>query len=70
MVTHIIREAVSPPDADVWTMWCGDQCFAFDDGTLVPTMDFFHEDAAEQADCSRCKAILACAPSVTAAETA
>lgn len=55
MDVHVIREAISPPDADVWTMWCGAQCFAFDDGTLVPYMDFVHENIAEKATCQGCK---------------
>jgi len=56
-VTHIIRESVSPPEALTWTMWCGDQCVAFDDGTLAPEdIDFYHEVWAERADCEACKA--------------
>lgn len=54
-VTHVLREDVSPAEALVWSMWCGHQCFAFDDGTLSPETDFYLEKQAHLSDCSACK---------------
>jgi hypothetical protein len=56
---HVIREGASPPDARVWTMWCGAQCIAFDDGTLAPEgFDFYDEPNAEKATCQKCTRLL------------
>ena len=59
-MTHVIREDSSPDDAYVWTMWCGEQCIALDDGTTVPEgFDFYHENSAAKASCVEClKALL------------
>jgi hypothetical protein len=52
---HILDEEKSPETALVWTMWCGDQCCVFD-GTIVPEgFDFFLEQNASKATCSRCR---------------
>jgi hypothetical protein len=57
MVTHIMNGAANPPEARVWTMLCGAQCFAFDDGTLLPEMDFVLEDSDPSlSDCDPCEA--------------
>jgi hypothetical protein len=53
--THVLHEASGPPDADVWRMWCGAECFAFDDGTLCPQLDFYGEAAASKATCQGCR---------------
>lgn len=53
---HIIKESVSPTSAPVWTMWCGATCVALDDGDLLPPLDFFAENAADKATCSKCLA--------------
>ena len=55
MFTHVINEQKSPPDALVWTMWCGHQCLAFEDGTTAPRTDLYAEHAADKADCEGCK---------------
>lgn len=52
---HVIDELISPPEAYLWTMWCGLDVVAFDDGTLVPQIDFVGEREAEQATCEECK---------------
>lgn len=59
-MTHVLKESVSPPDADVWRMWCGHECLALDDGTLVPAeTNFYLEREAHLAECIPClKAIL------------
>ena len=49
MKTHIINTAASPVDVNVWKMFCGEECFAFDDGTLVPELDFISEECKAQA---------------------
>ena len=52
---HVLHEASSPDEATVYTMWCGAQCLALDDGTLVPEdMDFYLEQDAAKADCIEC----------------
>jgi hypothetical protein len=61
--THLMNLEANPPEADVWTMLCGAQCFAFDDETLVPELDFVSADRPEKSDCDRCKGraiLLAC----------
>lgn len=54
-VLHVIDELLSPPEAMVWTMWCGAQCVAFEDGSLIPNLDFYTETWAERATCEECK---------------
>lgn len=55
MIVHVLRESISPPEAFVWTMWCGDQCVADDEAILSPPMDFVLEERAERSDCEACK---------------
>lgn len=41
---------------EVCTMWCGEQCIAFPDGSTVPAMfDFYSESAAYKATCQPCR---------------
>lgn len=55
MTLHVLHEASSPPEATVWTMWCGAQCIALDSGELIPEdMDFYLEFEAARADCIEC----------------
>ena len=54
-IVHVIDEARSPEDAVVWTMWCGASCVALDDGTLIPSLDFYGEDASGKANCPGCR---------------
>lgn len=51
---HILRESISPPESIVWTMHCGDQCIANDDGELIPNLNFYLENESEKATCPRC----------------
>lgn len=52
---HILDEAKSPPDASLWVMLCGVTCVALEDGTLIPTMDFYGEDVGYKASCIGCR---------------
>lgn len=74
MITHIINEAASPPDAFVWTMHCGDQCIVLNDDSLEnnlrPEMDFYGEDDGEKADCEACKRALVASPETVEEVTA
>jgi len=60
--THVIDEARSPDDAEIWVMWCGASCFILDDGAgedagmPVPPMDFYAEEWADRANCPGCRA--------------
>ena len=58
MRTHVLDEKKSPPSALIWTMRCGDQCVAEDDGTLTPRLDFYLEQEAHKSDCVGCVAAL------------
>lgn len=55
--THVENEARNPitDGIDVWTMWCGAQCLAFPDGSLVPEIDFYLEADADRAACEPCR---------------
>ena len=58
MITHILREAISPPERMTWTMWCGHQChqcIVLSDGIPIPLTDFYLEAQAHKADCAACK---------------
>lgn len=55
MITHVLREAISPPEAYTWTMWCGHQCIMLDDGVPMPLTDFYLEAHAYKAECSSCR---------------
>lgn len=57
MITHIIMESESPPDALVWHMWCGVDCIARDNGELIPLIDFYGEKDAKKATCAACHAV-------------
>lgn len=51
---HILKESVSSPESSIWTMQCGDQTIADDDGNTFPTTDFYLENEAHKATCPRC----------------
>lgn len=71
MITHVLHEQSSPPEADIWRMWCGAECLAFDDGSLAPELDFYLEAEAAKADCIEClKAKLAKKQKLESAVTA
>lgn len=55
---HILKESASPPERMVWTMWCGEQCVAQEDGTLVPALDFYLEKEAALATCEGCRSAM------------
>lgn len=55
MITHVLRESISPTAARTWTMWCGAQCIVLDDGVPIPLTDFYLEAQAAKADCAACK---------------
>lgn len=57
-LTHVIKEATSAPEDLLWEMWCGANCIALPDGTLIPELDFYGELWAEKATCAVCKARL------------
>ena len=55
-LTHILDEHLSPGMRVVWTMYCGEQCVSFDDGTLIPSeIDFYLEREAHMATCKACR---------------
>lgn len=68
MITHIMNDVANPPEALVWTMLCGDQCIALEDGTLVPEMDHYLEGSvnAHKADCDPCKRAAGLLPALAA----
>ena len=68
VITHVLRESVSPPSARTWTMWCGAQCIVLDDGIPMPPMDFYLEAQAQKADCAACKDSYETRPLVTRAK--
>lgn len=55
---HILDGEASPVEAYVWTVLCGEQCFAWDDGEVDPPgFDFFLlGHGHEKATCKRCLA--------------
>lgn len=55
-IIHVLKEDVSPPEANVWTMWCGAQCIVLDDGETHPFMDFYLEIGWRSASCLVCVA--------------
>lgn len=56
---HVLNEALSPAEALVYTMWCGEQCIVFDNGdTVPPGFDFYLEGGADLSDCDQCVARL------------
>jgi hypothetical protein len=57
-IVHVLNEALSPVEASVWRMLCGEECVALDDGTLIPALDFYLESAGHKADCEACRAVL------------
>lgn len=54
MRVHVLDEKKSPPEALIWTMWCGAQCVAEDGGMLTPILDFYLEREASKSDCVDC----------------
>jgi hypothetical protein len=71
VITHIMNDAANPPEALVWTMLCGDQCIALDDGTLVPELDFYGDESpnADKADCDPCRRPAGLLPALVASES-
>jgi len=55
-ITHVLDESANPPSAMVWRMLCGESCFAYEDGTLDPDLDFYGLRDAAKATCSECRA--------------
>lgn len=52
---HIIVDGpLGDPDADYWTMHCGLVVRAFDDGTLLPKIDFYDGKNGQRASCQEC----------------
>lgn len=52
---HIRDNAKSPVERLVWTMLCGEQCLAPDDGELSPEgFDFYLEQHGAKASCKAC----------------
>jgi hypothetical protein len=56
---HIIDAEANPVDSLVWTMLCGAQCFAWDNGDIdPPEIDFYYLGSGhEKATCKRCKEV-------------
>jgi len=67
MITHVLRESISPASANTWTMWCGAQCIVLDDGIPMPLTDFYLEAQASKASCAACKDAHETRPIVTRA---
>lgn len=57
-MTHVLDESKNPPSAMVWRMFCGEACFAYEDGTLDPPLNFYGFRDAAKATCSECRAQL------------
>jgi hypothetical protein len=54
-ITHVLDESANPPSAMVWRMLCGESCFAYEDGTLDPDLDFYGLREAAKATCPGCR---------------
>lgn len=55
-ITHVLDESANPPSAMVWWMLCGESCFAYENGTLDPPLDFYGRREAAKATCPGCRA--------------